>query len=161
MGKRMIFALLVLTLLWVILMEELSIMSVAIGVLTGVFATLFSRRFLPYQQIENVNFYKLLTYPFFLIGQIYVAGFMVIKIFIKGAVVEIVTVKTKLKNEALRVILADSITLTPGSILLDLEENNITLLWMKDKKTKTDPESAGELLKGKLERRLLKAERDA
>jgi len=161
MGKHSIFVVLGLTLLWVILMEELSIMSVALGVPTGVVVTLFSRRFLPYRQIENVNFFKLLTYPFFLIGQIYVAGFMVIKIFIKGAVVDIVTVKTKLKNEALRVILADSITLTPGSILLDLDENNITLLWMKDKKTKTDPEIAGELLKGKLEKRLLKAEREA
>jgi len=161
MKKHMIFAVPVLTLLWVILMEELSIRSVAIGVVTGVIIMLFSRKFLPYQQIENVNFYKLLTYPFFLIGQIYVAGFMVIKIFIKGAAVDIVTVKTKLKNEALRVILADSITLTPGSILLDLDENNITLLWMKDKKIAADPEIAGELLKGKLERRLLKAERDA
>ena len=161
MGKHMIFAVPALTLLWVILMEELSIMSVALGVLTGIIVTLFSRRFLPYQQIENVNFFKLLTYPFFLIGQTYVAGFMVIKIFIKGAVVDIVTVKTKLKNETLRVILADSITLTPGSILLDLDENNITLLWMKDKETKTDPEIAGELLKGKLEKRLLKAEREA
>ena len=72
--------------------------------------------------------------------------------------VDIVTVKTKLKNESLRIILADSITLTPGSILLDLKDEFITLLWIRDKFTPSDSETADRMLKGKLERRLLKAE---
>jgi len=161
MGKHTIFVVLGLTVVWVLLMEELSVMSVAVGVVTGILVTLFSRKFLPLQEIHNVNFFKLITYPIYLIGQIYMAGFAVMKIIIKGSVVDIVTVKTKLKNEALRIILADSITLTPGSILLDLENKNLTLLWIRGKDTPGDPDTAGELLKGGMEKRLLKAERDA
>lgn len=161
MGKHTIFVVLGLTVVWIILMEELSVMSVAVGVVSGFLVTLFSWKFLPYQEIENVKFFKLITYPIYLIGQIYAAGFSVIKIIIKGPVVDIVTIKTQLKNEALRFLLADSITLTPGSILLDLNDDNLTLLWIRSKETKGDPDTAGEILKGKLEKKLLKADSDA
>ena len=161
MGKHTIFVVLGLTVVWIILMEELSIQAALLGVITSVIVTLFTRKFLPYQEIGNVSFLRLITYPFFLIGQIYIAGFSVIKIIIKGPVVDIVTIKTKLKTEALQFLLADSITLTPGSILLDIEGNDLTLLWIRSRETKSDSETAGELLKGKLERRLIKAEKDA
>ena len=161
MGKHTIFVVLGLTVVWIILMEELSIQAALLGVITSVIVTLFTRKFLPYQEIGNVSFLRLITYPFFLIGQIYIAGFSVIKIIIKGPVVDIVTIKTKLKTEALQFLLADSITLTPGSILLDIEGNDLTLLWIRSRETKSDSETAGELLKGKLERRLIKAEKDS
>jgi len=161
LGRRSIFIVLVLTVVWILLMEELSAMSVAMGVVIGTIVMLFSKKFLPLQAIHNVSFRKLITYPFYLVGQIYAAGFAVIKIIITGSVVDIVTVKTQLKNEALRVMLADSITLTPGSILLSLEKENLTLLWIRGKDTPGDSDTAGEILKGGLEKRLLKAERDA
>lgn len=159
MGRHTIFIVPALTVVWIILMEEISVLSVVLGVVTGVLVSVFSKKFLPSQEISNVNFFKLITYPFYLIGQIYVAGVAVIKIILTGSVVDIVTVKTALKSEALRVILADSVTLTPGSILLKLDKENLTLLWIRGKDTHADPDTAGELLKGALERRLLKAER--
>ena len=160
MGKHTFFVLLALTVVWIILMEEISWRSVAMGMLTTIICLHFASKFLPYEEIKSVNFFKLTAFPFFLIGQIYLAGFQVIKIILKGFVVDVVTVETKLKSDALRVILADSVTLTPGSILLEIDEECITLLWLRDKDTPGDSETASKTLMGKLERSLMKAERE-
>ena len=159
MGKHTFFVQLAMTVVWVILVEELSWRSVTMGLVSGMVALHFIGRFLPYGEVRNVNFWKLLTYPFYLIGQIYLAGFQVIRIILKGSIVDVVTVETKIKEDSIRVILADSITLTPGSILLLLKDEFITLLWVRDKNTPGDPETASRLLKSKLERRLIKADK--
>jgi len=151
--------LLLLTIAWIILVEELSVRSVLMGVGVALLCMYFSSKFLPSREDKDVRFSKLLTYPLFLIGQIYAAGISVIKILIKGPVVDIVTVKTNLKSEALRVLLADSITLTPGSILLDLRNKDITLLWIRDDDTPGDSSTADKMLKENLEKRISKAEK--
>jgi len=142
------------------LTENLSLGNIVLSFIICVVVVFFAARFLPRQNISEVRFVKLITYPFYLVGQIYVAGFMVIKILLKGLHVDIITVKTEIKAEMLRVILVDSITLTPGSILLDLNGDNVTLLWLRDIDTPLDPEVADKQLKHKLERRLIKAQRN-
>jgi len=159
MGKHTFFVQLALTAIWVLLMEELSWQTIAIGMLVSMLALHFCGKFLPYEEIKNINFFKLITYPFYLVGQIYVAGFSVMRIIFKGSVIGIVTIKTNLKEEPLRIILADSITLTPGSILLELENQDLTLLWVRDKYTPGDSETASKMLKSGLERKLAKAEK--
>ncbi|MCL2704269.1 MAG: Na+/H+ antiporter subunit E [Defluviitaleaceae bacterium] len=157
MGK--VFSMAALTAVWVILAEGLTWRNVLTGLIISTIALFFIAKFLPLKEISNVNFYKLATYPFYLIGQIYLAGFHVIKIILSGPKVDIVTVPTKIKAEALKIILVDSITLTPGSVLLELNDDKITLLWIRDKKSPNDPKAAEEQLKAKLERRLLKAQK--
>jgi len=147
--------------MWILLMEEISWRSIAMGMLTTMVCLHFASKFLPYEEVKNVNFYKLISYPFFLIGQIYAAGFFMIGVIIKGASIDVVSLKTKLSNEYLRIMLADSITLTPGSILLELNDDIITLLWIRYKNTPGDPETADMMLKSKIERQLLKAENPA
>ena len=159
MGKHTIFAVSALTLVWIILMEEFSWRNMAIGMAVSLGCMHLFVKFLPFKEIQNVNFFKLISFPFYLIGQVYVAGLYVIKIILTGAEVDIVTVKTNLQNESLRVMLVDSITLTPGSILLELKDDLITLLWIRDKNTPGDSDTADELLKGRLEKRLLRAEK--
>jgi len=144
---------------WLVLTENLSVFNIAAGLFVGVLALLFSARFLPFSKITNVRFSKLALFPLYLIWQIYVAGFYVIRILLSGHKVDIVTVSTKLENETLRIILVDSITLTPGSILLELEDKEISLLWLHSKDTPLDPKVAGDLLMEKLEKKLLKAQK--
>ena len=158
MGRHTFFVLLALTVIWVILMEEISWRAVAMGMLTTMLCMHVGGKFLPYEEIKDVNFFKLVTFPFFLIGQIYIAGFFMIGLLIKGPVVDVVTFKTKLENDALRTMLADCITLTPGSILLELKEGMITLLWIRYKDTPGDTATAEAMLKDKLEQRLIRAE---
>ena len=159
MGKHTIFAAAALTFVWVILTESFEWSNIIIGAIVSAACLFFIAKLLPYSEISNVNFYKLAAYPFYLIWQIYAAGFHVIKVIISGPRVDVVTVHTKIKEEALKIMLVDSITLTPGSILLDLNDDEITLLWLRDKSTPLDPAVADRLLKQKLERRLIKAQR--
>ena len=148
------------TLVWIILMENLNLITLIIGVAVAWACLMYSNKFLPLKKLEKVNFLRLITYPFYLMGQIYASGLYVIRIIFTGERVDVVKVKTKLKAEVLRVILADSITLTPGSILLDLNDDTLTLIWLRPK-TEPDPEitrDADERLKNKLENQIIKAD---
>jgi multicomponent Na+:H+ antiporter subunit E len=159
LGKANVFTMAALLLVWILLVGSVTPRAIITGLAVSAVAMFFMAKFLPFQGLAHVNFLKLATYPFFLIGQIYAAGFQVIKIILKGPKVAIVTVTTKIEAEALRILLVDSITLTPGSILLELNGDQITLLWIRDKNAPPDPQAADRLLKDKLERRLLKAQK--
>jgi len=148
-----------LTVIWIIFREEFSLFSIVVGIVICIGCIAYSRYFLPLNKIVGVNYARLFLYVFDLIWQIYLSGFYVINMIIRGkARADIVSVKTSITNETLRVILADSITLTPGSILLDLTEDNITVVVLMSKE---DPEidDPDTLVKGNLEEKLLKAQR--
>jgi multicomponent Na+:H+ antiporter subunit E len=71
---------------------------------------------------------------------------------IKPGVVEI---KTKLKTPLGRLALANSIALTPGSLVIDIEGDSMFIHWL-DVKT-TDPDEATRLIAGPFEQHLEKA----
>jgi len=156
--KAGIFTIFILTLVWIILRENFSLFTIISGIIFGAVVLLFCNKYLPLGKITDVNFAKLALYPLYLIGQVYLAGLYVVKLIFLGADVEVIKLKTKIENESLRYILVDSITLTPGSILLDLEQNEITLLWLKDKRVDLSINVRDESIKGKMERWLMKAE---
>ncbi len=64
----------------------------------------------------------------------------------------IVEVKTKLKSKIGRVILADSITLTPGTFTLDLDGDSLFIHWVDVKST--DLEKSTQLIVSKFEKYL-------
>ena len=61
----------------------------------------------------------------------------------------IVHFRTRLSSKFARVILANSITLTPGTLTLDLDEDHLVVHWV-DAKT-THSHYAGRLIKGHFE----------
>ena len=144
------------TLVWMILREDFSWQTAALGVFFSSVCIIYSQKFIPVKSFENVHIHKLLLYLLFLIWQIYLSGFYVIYLIIKGARAEIVTVKTKITHPTLRVMLADSITLTPGSILVDLTNENITVVCLMGRDYPVGDERAATFIKGSLEERLLK-----
>ena len=159
MNKNSIYLIILLTAVWIILCEELSVSTVATGIAISAGVAYFYQKYLPLNAITGVNFLILAMYPFYLIGQIYIAGFNAIKLILTEAKVDIVEVKTKVTNELLRVILANSITLTPGTVSLELKDETITVLWLREKTSAPrDMDEAGESIKGKLERKLLKTQ---
>lgn len=149
---------------WVILVETFNPFFIIAGMAVGITSLYFSEKYIPLKAMSDISFAKLISYPFYLIGQIYVGGLYVTKIIFLGQRSDVVTIKTSLKSETLRVIMADTITLTPGSILLDLKDDEITVIWLR---RASDPApglvtNKDELLKGIMEEKLLKAEmRDA
>jgi len=157
---RSVLAIIALLGVWILLRENISVFTLVSGLVVSVITWAFCREYLPFGRIENVKLFPMLGYPIFLIWQIYAAGFFMIKLVFLGAEVEVIKVRTRLTNESLRIILVDSITMTPGSILLTLEGDLITLLWLKDPRKILTTQQRDEALKGDMERWLLKAEKD-
>jgi multicomponent Na+:H+ antiporter subunit E len=161
MSKSNIVIVLTLTFVWIILVESLSPVFIISGIAISIACVFFAKKYLPLQKIEGVDFNKLATYPFFLVGQILTSGIYVSKIILFGAKTDIVEVQSAIENESLRVMLADSVTLTPGSLLLELSSEKMTILWLrpKDAPDADKTENPGHQIMGEIEARLLKAEK--
>lgn len=157
------YALILLTIVWVVLSGGISLFSVASGLVVGVVSLFFVRRFIGPKKIKNVSFVKLIFYPIFLIGQVYLAGFMVIKMIILGCRTDVVKVDTALENEFLRTILCNSITLIPGSVMLEQEESKLTVMLLRMEDAPAIMSDVGYDMgyevKGKPEALLLKAQK--
>jgi len=153
-----IFKVAILTIVWLVLRESVSPADIFFGVAVSLLCVWYSQKFIPLASITGVKFFKLIPYFFYLIWQIYLSGFSVIKMILTDATTYTVTVKTTLQNETLRVILGDSVTLTPGSTLLDITDDNITVVLLCSKRDPAPLENVDEKIKGNLENWLLKME---
>jgi len=154
-----VFIVLALACVWILLREEFSGAAVVSGLIFGSVAHFFCCRALPAKKTDDVEFSKLVMYPLYIIGQVYLAGFYVVKLIFSGAEVEIVQMTTDLESDYLRAVLVDSITLIPGSVLIKLDGTEFTLLWLKPKGKDISIEERDESLKGHLVRRLIKAQK--
>jgi len=160
MNKSNIVIVVALTFVWIILVESLSIIAIVTGVAISIVCVFFGKKFLPLKKIRGVNFSKLATYPFFLLGQIFSSSIYVSRIILFGAKTDIVEVETNIENDSLRIMLADSVTLTPGSLLLELKDEKMTILWLRPKSAPdaSQTKNAGGQIMGKIENRLMQAQ---
>jgi len=133
-GKRTIFVTLALAVVWMLLSEEISWQVAAVGMFASLLCMHFVSKFMHNDEVEKVKFVKLFAYPFWLVWQIYSSAFFVIKMVVIDSKWGMITERLDLENEALRLFLADSLTLTPGSVYCDLTDKNITILCIEDKK---------------------------
>ena len=162
MKKSKILLVVVLAFVWMLLMESFSLPVIISGIFIGGGCVFFSSRFLPLEKIKGVNFSKIAFYPFYLIGQIFLSAAYVSKIIFKGAKIDIVKVNTKIENDSIRIMLADSVTLTPGSVMLEIEEGKMTILWLRERGApdieSMDESDVADEIMGKLESKLIKAQ---
>jgi multicomponent Na+:H+ antiporter subunit E len=95
----------------------------------------------------------LVVYVAVLIFQMYVASFKVLWNILRGRINPgVVHFRTRLSSDIARVALTNSITLTPGTITLDLDDDHLIVHWL-DART-THSKYAGELVKGVYEKLL-------
>jgi multicomponent Na+:H+ antiporter subunit E len=88
--------------------------------------------------------------------KIFSSGFEILPIIIKGNENNvIVDIKTELDNELYIVLLANAITLTPGTITVENKGQNLKVLWINP--TTEDSEEAGKIIKANFESLLMKA----
>jgi len=153
---RSIFKVAILTGIWFIFRGTISFPEMLIAVAISSVCVWYSHKFIPLNSIKGINFFKLLLFFFYLIGQIYISGFVVIKMILTGATSYVVKIKTSLQNETLRIILGDSITLTPGSTLLDITDDNITVVLLCSKNDSEPLKDVDKKVKGNLEKQLAK-----
>ena len=156
MGKHTFFVMVALTFVWIILMEQISWQNAAVGMFMSMVCMHLVGKFLNFEEIHNVNFYKLITYPLWLVGRIYMDALYLIKMILTDSKWGIISRELTLSNESLRIMLADSITLTPGSVYIEREGADITLLCIESSKKEGFPTAEDDLRS--IERRLMKSQ---
>ncbi len=130
--KYKIFGLYVL--FWLILSQNFSFERIVVGVVVCAIIFVFNKEFLNNHRnnssisISNVKY--LLLYITVLIKEIFKSNFHVAKIVLSPKInisTSIITTNIKLKSELNKTILANSITLTPGTLTLDMTEDKLVI----------------------------------
>ncbi len=125
--------------LWIILNENLNMHNFIIGFLISLFVVRFTEKFFLrscYYDKIAISYRTYIIYPFYLIFKIYTSGFLALYLILTGAIrPKITTITTSLKDGLLISILANSITLTPGTISVDKTDGTICVLYL-DRKNK-------------------------
>lgn len=115
-------------LIWIIFNGQFTWEIAAFGVLVSAAMYGFICKFMNYRPQMDIilckKFFLIIQYVFVLIKEIIKANFAVIKMILSSRYVlepAIVRFKTSLKTTPARILLANSITLTPGTITVSLE----------------------------------------
>lgn len=128
-NKEVIF---VLSITWVILFEKVTAPIILSAIILSVLVVVFTDRFLlkgNYEHSYMIGLGTLIHYSARLVYEIYLAGLGVIPTIISGEVdVQLVEIETKLTDELLIDILANSITLTPGTVTADKKGSALKIL---------------------------------
>ena len=150
-----------LTSLWFAANMSLAIEALATGTLiSAVLAYMFTRRPSIWQGIRfsPVRLYHFIIYTgVFLVELVRANVNMMRYVYARRIVIKpgIVRIKTKLKTPVGRLALANSIALTPGTLLIDVDDDNLFVHCL-DVKT-TAPEEASRAIAGPFEEHLEKA----
>lgn len=143
-------------LVWVILEERLTVATVVTGAVIGILTLAVVDRYVlrgDYGRLYTLGFVPTVKYAVSLIVQIYLAGFQALHRLMTGRVnVDIVEITTTLDDDFRIALLANSITLTPGTVTLERQDRRLKVIWL-DCVTR-DPEEAGRMIKLNFERML-------
>lgn len=97
------------------------------------------------------NPFFFIAYFFLVVYYLYAASFkMLAAVVTKKVRPRIVHFRTTLHSDLARMTLANSITLTPGTITVDLNDDHLTVHWSFC--TTTHSRGAGEIIKGRMEK---------
>lgn len=145
---------LLLSIFWVVLFEDVNGLILVFAPLVSMVAIALSEKFLlkdSYYNLYYFNALKLLRFTLFLLWEIFRSGLSIIPTIVTGkANPTFVEIYTDLEKNLDLVVLSNAITLTPGTITVDLEGHRLIVLWMNPQTENTT--KAGELIKGKLEK---------
>ena len=130
LSKNSIVTLLTLTGVWIILRENISAVTVISGLIVSAIVMYARRAIFPLPSVGSVSVARLIFYLAYLIVQVYIAGIAAIKPIFTGAAADVITVKTSLPHPLSRTILANSVTFVPGSVTIDLIDDELTVIWL-------------------------------
>lgn len=97
------------------------------------------------------RFVPALLFPFTLIAAMYSASFRVLASVVTGRISpRVVHFRSRMRSDLARVVLAEAITFTPGTITIELDEDHFVVHWLNS--TTSHSTRAGAEVKGDLER---------
>jgi len=122
----------VFTALWIVLNEKAGLQQIVSGIILSFIALAFTNYYLlldDYQELYYVKTSVLLNYFMYVVIQIYKSGFSSIGKIIKGDhEVKIIEYESCIDDELLVCLLANAITLTPGTVTIDKSGNKLKIL---------------------------------
>lgn len=152
---RFILTFLFLMLFWLILSFNFRFPSIVVGTIISLFISLLSYN-LFIQGNEGIHsknivtVWNLFVYVFVLLYEMFLASFdMLYRVVTMDINPEIVMIKSDIKSELGILLLANSITLTPGTITVDIEDEYLYVHWLYARTTHFG--HASELIKGRFE----------
>ncbi|MBM7562219.1 Na+/H+ antiporter subunit E [Fusibacter tunisiensis] len=142
------------SLFWVVLFESLSFWVLISAPIISILSLILSEKYLlkaNYYDLYYFNIFWLLKYTVVLFTEIYKSGFSIIPNILSGhANPGIVDITTEVDTNIGIALIANSITLTPGTITMDVSGQKLKVLWI-DPET-YNPTMAGLIIKGRLEK---------
>ena len=147
---------------WILLTWSFTAQELAAGAIVSLAVALFSARFFIHEKafwlFRPGRLGGLVAYVFIFLGELIKANVDMAKRCFGGCKnidPGVIRVPVGLKKDYAQAMLANSITLTPGTITLDIAEDAdgqayYYIHWIDV--ASTDPEQAGEMIKGRLER---------
>ena len=124
--NRLMFWTLLLFFMWMILTANFELTNIFLGLSLSFMTALMQTKLFKEDSFETINLYYLVLYIFVLGKNLLISNFQITKrtlsrdMNLKPA---IVAVKTELTSEWKKLLLANSITLTPGTLTLDIEDD--------------------------------------
>lgn len=119
------------TFLYVVFVQTLSMQTVVIGIIISAFVLFLSQSFFLKTSIFALTMPSLYCFLFFayLLSQIFKGSLAsLIGIFEKTTNVRLIRYQTHLKSDALKCMLANAITLTPGTVTADIKGDVLEVL---------------------------------
>lgn len=153
---RLLFTFITMFVIWLLFTASLAPFSLISGLIGSlVVAALTYDSFIAEGQANSryfiPNVAALVLYVLFLLYQIYASSFTMLLSILgrREGTSRIVYIRTRLKSDFARTALANSITMTPGTMTLDLNEDHLIIHWFFS--TTSHSKAAGEKIKGSLE----------
>jgi multicomponent Na+:H+ antiporter subunit E len=144
----------VLVFVWAVWKESYSLGTILEGVVLSGIAILVTNRYLlkaRYEQVFRLNPLTALRYVLVLLGEIFKSGVHAMHVTLTGRIdVGVVDLPSNITDPFRGVLVANAITLTPGTVTIDHKQGTFKVIWIEC--LTTDPEEAAEMIKGSFER---------
>ncbi|RHW37998.1 Na+/H+ antiporter subunit E [Neobacillus notoginsengisoli] len=116
-------------LLWTALQEDWSVLTFISGYFVGMLVLFLMRRFLP-ENFYLITFLNIIKLAAVFIQELFISGYMVIRHVIRPTLAiapGTITLETDLETDIEVTLLSLLVTLTPGSVVINVSEDNKTL----------------------------------
>lgn len=136
----MVYFIAVYIMFWIILSERVTIEGFIVGGILCALVMIFNKDVTMKRKKSNVSYFKRISlwvcYLFVLLKEIVLSNIQVAKIVLSPEIKispRVVSFETQIKSNLNKTILANSITLTPGTITLGMRDGNMTIHCLEER----------------------------
>ena len=125
---RLLFWSILLFVLWMILTSNFQMANILVGMAVSFSIALLYVKLFTHKKFEFINPVWLMVYLYVLLKNLIISNIQISKIILKSDMKlspAIIAVKTNLESDWKKLLLANSVTLTPGTLTLDIKDNTL------------------------------------